>query len=255
MAEKTARGRFVWYELLTANPKAAQTFYGSVVGWGTTPWEGPQPYTMWTAGGKPVGGLMPLPAGAGMPSHWFAHIATPDVDATAAQAESLGGRVIEAPRDIPTVGRFAILADPHGAVFSAFRPQAGADPGDREPGMGEFSWHELMTTDYEAAFAFYQALFGWERVAAHDMGPMGVYFIFGRNGAEVGGMFNKPPAVQGPPNWLQYVRVPDVDEAARRVTAGGGSIVHGPADVPGGDRILQALDPQGAPFAVHEKKR
>lgn len=254
MAEQTPRGRFVWYELLTADPKQAEAFYGSVTGWGATPWDGPQPYTMWTSGGKPVGGLMALPPGHGAPSHWFAHIATHDVDATAAQAASLGGRIIEPPRDIPTVGRFAILADPQGAVFSAFRPQGGADPGDSDPGLGEFSWHELMTTDYEAAFAFYRALFGWEKVAAHDMGPLGVYFIFGRNGREVGGMFNKPSAVQAPPHWLQYVRVADVDEAARRVTAGGGSILHGPAEVPGGDRILQFLDPQGAAFAVHEKK-
>ena len=253
MAEGNARGRFVWYDLLTTDPPAAQDFYGKVTGWTTLVWDGPEPYTMWKAGEKPIGGVMQLPPGLGVPSHWYAYIETPDVDATTAQAESLGGRVIEKPTDIPTVGRFAILADPHGAVFAAFKPEGGAPGEDTDAAVGEFSWHELMTTDYEAAFDFYRALFGWEKIAAHDMGPLGVYFIFGRGATQVGGMFNTPVGMQAPPHWMQYVRVDNVDAAAARVTANGGTILHGPEDVPGGDRILQCLDPQGAAFALHQK--
>lgn len=247
-----AHGRFVWHELVTTDTKKAQAFYPSITGWGTLPWDGPQPYTLWTAGEKPVGGIMEITDGS-LPPHWFAHIATDDVDGTVARAETLGARVIERPTDIPTVGRFAVLRDPQGAVFAAFRPEGGADGDAAEAGVGEFSWNELMTTDYEAAFSFYRALFGWEQVEAHDMGPMGVYFIFGQDGRQVGGMFNKPPGVEAPTAWLHYVRVENVDAAAARVTAGGGRILHGPADVPGGGRILQCTDPQGAAFALHQK--
>ena len=120
--------------------------------------------------------------------------------------------------------------------------------------IGEFSWHELMAADYAAAFTFYEALFGWEKIEAHDMGPMGVSAFFGRHGAQLGGMFTMPPGMPMPPNWIQYIRVDDADAAAERVKANGGQILNGPMDVPGGNRIAQCMDPQGATFAVHSKK-
>ena len=57
-----------------------------------------------------------------------------------------------------------------------------------------------------------------------------------------------------PPNWLQYIAVDSADRAAERVTANGGTIMNGPMDVPGGDRIAQCMDPQGAAFAVHSRQ-
>jgi predicted enzyme related to lactoylglutathione lyase len=252
MADASLRGRYVWYDVMTPDPKAAEAFYTSVAGWGTQVWEG-MPYTMWTADGQAIGGVMPLP-NASAPPHWLAYIAVPDVDATVTQAESLGARTMVPGTDIPTVGRYAVLADPQGAVFAVFTPEGGAPREEGEPRIGEFSWHELMTTDYENAFAFYEALFGWEKIEEHDMGPMGIYLIFGRQGTQLGGMFTVPPDTPMPPNWLQYIRVESADAAAERVKANGGQILNGPMDVPGGDRIAQCLDPQGAAFAVHSKK-
>jgi uncharacterized protein len=254
MADVTSRGRFVWYDLMTTDPEKAQAFYTRVVGWGTRVWDGPQPYTMWTAGGAPIGGLMQLPVEAGAPPHWLGYVATPDVDATVAQTQSLGGSVMVKATDIPTVGRFAVLGDPQGAVFAAYRPEKDSPAEDGPPSVGQFSWHELMTTDYERAIAFYSALFGWEKIQAHDMGEMGVYLIFGRNGQQLGGMFNKPAIMQAPPNWLQYIAVDSADRAAERVTANGGTVMNGPMDVPGGDRIAQCMDPQGGMFAVHSRQ-
>jgi predicted enzyme related to lactoylglutathione lyase len=57
-----------------------------------------------------------------------------------------------------------------------------------------------------------------------------------------------------PPNWQTYFRVPDVDAAADRIKAQGGTILNGPTDVPDGDRIVNAMDPQGAAFGLHSKK-
>lgn len=254
MADVSTRGRFVWYDLMTTDPEKAEAFYTKVAGWGTTVWPGPQPYTMWTVGGTPIGGTMKLPPGAGAPPHWLAYIASPDVDATVAQALSLGGTVMVKATDIPTVGRFAVLADPQGAVFAAFTPQGERPQKSGPPAPGEFSWHELMTTDYKAGFAFYNALFGWEKIQEHDMGEMGVYLLFGLNGEQLGGMFNKPSFVQAPPNWLQYIAVDSADAAAKRVTANGGTLMQEPMEVPGGDRIAQCMDPQGGAFAVHSRK-
>jgi predicted enzyme related to lactoylglutathione lyase len=67
-------------------------------------------------------------------------------------------------------------------------------------------------------------------------------------------MFNKSAEMPGPPAWLHYVRVESADAAAERVKAHGGSVVNGPMDVPGGDRIAKCADPQGAMFAVHSRK-
>jgi hypothetical protein len=253
MAENT-RGRFVWYDLMTTDPEKAQQFYTKVCGWGTQVWEGPTPYAMWTANGTPIGGVMPL-QNTSAPPHWLAYISTPDVDDTLTKAQSMGAQVFVKSKDIPNVGRFAILADPQGAAFAAFSSSNPSQP-EQDPKVGEFSWHELATTDYDQGFRFYEALFGWEKRQDHDMGPMGVYRLFGRNGKEIGGIFNKPPEMAAvPPNWLQYVMVDSSDAAVGRVKANGGQVLNGPMEVPGGDWIAQCLDPQGAAFAVHSRKR
>jgi uncharacterized protein len=252
MTEKS-RGRFVWYDLMTTDPAKAEAFYTNVCGWTTEPWGGsPAPYTMWKANGTPIGGVMPV-QNPGAPPHWLAYISCPDVDETVKTSESLGGKTYVKSSDIPSVGRFAILSDPQGAVFSAFASANPPQP-EAEPKVGEFSWHELATTDYAAGFHFYETLFGWELRVDHDMGPIGVYRLFGRNGKEIGGMFNKPPDMGSvPPHWLQYVMVDSSTAAVERVKANGGQVLNGPMEVPGGDWIAQCLDPQGAAFAVHSK--
>jgi predicted enzyme related to lactoylglutathione lyase len=87
-----------------------------------------------------------------------------------------------------------------------------------------------------------------------DMGPMGKY-MFGRELGSMGGMMTKTPDMAHLPNaWLNYFRVPDVHAAAERVRARGGQVLHGPMEVPGGDWIVQCMDPQGAAFALHTRK-
>jgi predicted enzyme related to lactoylglutathione lyase len=253
MAEDKPTGRFVWFDLITTHPDQAPGFYGKVAGWGTQAWDGPAPYTMWINNGTPIGGIGQLPNASARP-HWLAHISTADVDATVRTATDLGSKVITPPTDIPTVGRFAVVADPQGAVFGVFTPKGEAPGHEGEPELGEFSWHELTTHDHPAAFRFYERLFGWQKTSAMDMGPMGTYQMFGRNGVVLGGMYNKTAEMPAPPSWLYYVRVEDVQRAVDAVTSNGGKVVNGPMEVPGGDWIAQCVDPQGAPFAVHAKK-
>jgi predicted enzyme related to lactoylglutathione lyase len=256
MTTGTLRGRFVWYELLTSDPAAAQAFYTNIVGWGTKPFEGSDmPYTMWVRGESAIGGVMALPdeaKSAGAPPNWLMYVGTEDVDATHRQVLELGGRSYVAPQDIPNVGRFAVVADPQGATFAMYTPRQAANAPETAPGEGQFSWHELVTTDLDAAFRFYNTLFGWTIVSDNDMGPMGIYRVFGRGGQQVGGMFNKPPEMPAPPHWLLYVRVGDIAATVAAVKAGGGQVLHGPVEVPGGHQIAQCLDPQGAAFALHQ---
>lgn len=255
-------GRFVWYDLLTPDPEGAKAFYGAVVGWTTQPWEGDaRPYAIWTAGGTPVGGVMKLLpewAKAGEPPHWWAHVTVDDVDAAAVHAVQLGGKIRTPPTDIPAVGRFAIVADPQGAVISLFAPNDS--PGTAAAAMepGHVAWHELNTTDREGAWGFYAGLFGWKPTTALDMGEMGAYFMFRHpdapEDAPMGGMFNAARLTRIPPHWLFYVTVGEMDAAVARIRANGGKVLNGPMDVPGGGRAAQCVDPQGALFGVFAMK-
>lgn len=253
-------GRFVWYELMTPDPAGAKRFYPEVTGWKTQAFEGPMDYTMWTNGGQPLGGVMELPEqarAAGAPPHWLAYIGTPDVDATAAEATKLGGTVLVKPQDIPNVGRFAVLKDPQGAVFAIYKSASDVPAPSGPPGRGEFSWHELATSDQGAAFEFYAKLFGWVKVKEENIGPGGTYLIYGRPGEEdrpLGGIFQLTPDMPFPPNWTLYVRVTDLKEAVERARRLGAQVMIDSMEVPGGDRIAQFMDPQGAVIALHEPR-
>ena len=215
------------------------------------------PYTMWVAGETPIGGSMQLPRDAvkaGAPSHWMMYVGTDDVDSTVKQALALGGKTCVAPQDIPNIGRFAVLIDPQGAMFAIYKSLNPAVPPLAKPGIGHVSWHELATTDPVAAFRFYHALFGWDETGTHDMGPMGLYRMIGHGELSLGAMFTKPSQMPGPPHWLLYVRVADVNATVARVKEHGGQVLNGPMEVPGGDWIAQCLDPQGSAFAVHQVK-
>jgi uncharacterized protein len=251
MSNAEIRGRFVWHELMTTDPQAAGAFYSKVLPWKTQA-SGMPDYTLWVAGKTQTGGLMAQPESArqsGAPPSWLVYIGTPDVDGTAAAAQRLGGKVLKAPTDIPTVGRYAVLADPQGAAFAVFTP--GASPSGGAGGSSDFSWHELATSDQQGALAFYSELFGWSRGPAHDMGPGGIYQLLEHGGAQVGGVY-KLMDTSKPPHWLTYIRVASADRAAAAAKAAGGQITQGPIDVPGGSRVAHILDPQGGAFAVHE---
>ncbi len=249
----SSKGLFVWYEHLTRDVQAAIAFYGEVVGWKTQPFGGD--YTMWVGSQGPLGGVMELPddlAKKGVPPHWMAHVQVDDVDATAKLATKLGGKVCKDPTDIPTVGRFSVLADPQGVPISVFKPNAPMALHD-SAGDGEFCWNELLTSDSAAAFRFHSELFGWKVLQDMDMGPMGTYRIYGVGEKRLGGVMAIPKGAPMPPMWIYYVSTSDLDAAIGRATRKGGKVMNGPMDVPGG-RIAQLADPQGAAFALHQEK-
>jgi hypothetical protein len=255
-------GRFVWHELVTTDADAAGEFYPQVTGWEAHPWEKDPSYTLWMTPQGPMGGVMSLPGDdedAEAPPHWLPYIGTSDIDATVKAAQRLGGRVEKDITEIASIGRFAVLSDPLGAMFAVLEPEEGSSSANRNgaaPQVGGFSWHELSTSDHEAAFEFYQELFGWEQDGAHDMGgEMGTYLMFSHGGAQIGGMYNKPSEASGTASWLCYVSVKAASDAADAAKAAGGQVVNGPMEVPGGDVIVQMVDPQGAAFAVHESKK
>jgi predicted enzyme related to lactoylglutathione lyase len=254
MAQGSFHGRFVWQELMTEDTASAGTFYSKVVGWHAQPSAVDQSYTQFGIGSAFYAGMMKVPdeaRAAGAKPQWLPYIGAADVEATVAAAERLGGTVKRAAHDIPTIGRFAILADPQGAAFAVFKPASEGAAPPATPPRGSFAWMELATSNYEAAFDFYSKLFGWQALHRMDMGPQGVYLIFGADGVQRGGIYKLNQERSSRPYWLPYAEVASADAAATAATAAGGKVVVGPLEVPGGGRIVQVTDPSGALFAVH----
>jgi predicted enzyme related to lactoylglutathione lyase len=248
-------GRYIWHELITTDLDGATRFYEDVVGW-THQDMGDERmiYRVVSAAGDGVGGMLLIPPEAkamNAPPSWAGYICVDDCDAAAAKIRSLGGQVIRAPDDIPNIGRFAVVADPQGAVFEIMTPLPMDPPREKRPmgTPGHVDWNELYAGDLERAFAFYAEMFGWRKDEAIDMGPMGTYQLYANQDGVIGGMMKAPPNVPRP-CWLYYFQVGDIDAGAERVKAGGGQIVHGPMEVPGGAWVFQAIDPQGAMFAL-----
>ena len=253
--------KFIWYELMTTDREAAEAFYADIVGWRIT--DSGQPgmrYDILNVGDRGVGGVLELTAemkAGGARPGWVGSIQTPDTDQTAKDITAAGGSVHKQPDDIPTVGRFAMVADPGGAPFYLLTPLPRDDvPTAAEPtATGVVSWHELVSSAGEAkAFAFYSKLFGWETIQEMDMGPMGKYRIFGTDGVQLGGMMDKPENVPVS-SWTFYINVDGIDSATERVKAKGGQVIMGPMEVPGGSWIIQGIDPQGAHFALVSARR
>ena len=244
---------FAWYELMTTDVPAAARFYSAVVGWRAEDSGMPGlDYHLFHAGESMVAGLMKKPEeAAGSPPGWLGYVGVEDVDASTAEAARLGATVHVEPRDIPDVGRFSVIADPQGAVLALYRG-IGEEPARPPMGTpGQIGWNELYASDWEKVFPFYEALFGWSKGIAVDMGAMGTYqLVAAEAGAEgFGGMMTRPPEVPAT-FWLYYFSVDAIDPAAERVTANGGKVLFGPMEVPGGAFIVQCQDPQGAMFAL-----
>ncbi|VDC33150.1 VOC family protein [Pseudogemmobacter humi] len=246
----SCHGSPCWYELTTRDTDAARAFYGPLLGWTfrDAGMEGFD-YGLALKDGAMVAGLMD--PGEPMPEFWMTCFAVERCDDAVAQAEALGAQIHRAPEDIPGTGRFAILADPQGAVFGLLAPQdqqAGEAFDQQKPGHG--NWHELHSTDPVAGFAFYAALLGWSASDAMDMGADGKYQLFARQGRDIGGMMGMPGMEGAPPFWLPYFGVESAGAARARILELGGTVLHGPAEVPGGAWITMATDPRGARFAV-----
>jgi predicted enzyme related to lactoylglutathione lyase len=251
----TPKGKFGWYELMTSDTDASSKFYCDVVGWTTQqmPGDGP-PYTVFNLGSVGIAGMLKMEGHSG----WIGYIAVDDVDAHIEKIVEAGGKLWRPATDVPGVLRFAVMSDPQGAAIVVFTPNPAMPSPERpaSPAPGTIGWHELYTTDLDAGFDFYSKLFGWTKVSDMDMGQMGLYRIFDEGDHKQmgdGGMMNKAPHI--PVScWNFYFNVDAIKAAVQRVESGGGKVLYGPAQVPGGGWIINGQDPQGTMFSLVSSK-
>jgi uncharacterized protein len=121
--------------------------------------------------------------------------------------------------------------------------------------QGDFIWYELLTTDADAAQAFYAKVLPWTYAASDQPGMD--YRIVRAADHEIGGVMSITPdmAEHGArPVWLPYVAVDDVDRSVTALQQKGGSVQMPAMDIPIVGRIAMVADPQGATFYVMTPK-
>jgi len=258
-------GSFIWYELMTTDPDGAAAFYGPIVGWTISgkpdPAAGDVDYRHITRGdGGGNGGVLALTEemckGGARPC-WLGYLYVADVDAAVKAIEADGGKLLMPAFSIE-VGRIALVADPQGVPIYVMTPIPPAGVEDATSDVysrwaeQHVSWNELFSPDLEAAKRFYARHFNFEFNESMPMGPMGDYCFIDHGGETIGAMMQKPEQV--PMGlWNFYIRVPDIDAAVAKVKELGGQVLNGPMEVPGGERIINGMDPQGAPFSLVAK--
>jgi predicted enzyme related to lactoylglutathione lyase len=252
---KPRPGKFVWFEHASSDAKKAQAFYEEVLGWKVHRWnDSDTAYDMILAGettdiSTMIGGYSALESNREKP-HWISYVSVDDVDAAAKAAQTNGGKVLEAPHDVPYAGRMARIADPQGAELYLFKKEGG-DPPDgpmsEPPPRRRFFWCELHTTEPEKAVSFYEKVVGFTHKTM-DMGPAGAYHILERGGVGRGGVSGHLKGAA--PHWLPYVSVDDPDATIARAKKLGAKIHVEPHDIPGVGRFAVLEDPTGAVLAI-----
>ncbi len=175
--------------------------------------------------------------------------------AIAKRAKKLGGSVCREPDDIPGVGRFAVIADPGGAMFNIFKPNSSESPKDVPPATpGHVGWRNLEAADGKAAWEFYSRMFNWTEEGSMDAGAEGPYRMFATGKEMVGGIMTKRPQTPAA-RWLFLFNVDAIDAAVSRIKAAGGKVTIVPTAVPGDSWMIEAQDPHGALFGLLAPKR
>jgi hypothetical protein len=256
-------GSFIWYELLSTDADASARFYGAVVGWkiGSQPDTGAPPGSDYRiierSDSGSAGGVMqltpPMQVGGARPV-WLAYLHVDDVDAAVKAIEADGGTV-QMPKMSMPVGDLAMVTDPMGTPFYVMKPVPPAGQPDAtsdvfsQGGTQRVRWNELASPNLNRAKAFYAKHFGFQFNEVMPMGPLGDYCFFDHGGLRPGAIMQMP--AEAPMSaWLFYFGVPSIAAAKRAIEAGGGRVLQEPHEVPGGDWVVVATDPQGAAFGV-----
>lgn len=241
-----------WDELHTRDRNRAEAFYNTLFGWTSTAVEMSPEYTYHLLnradnGQMFAGSHQQGPEEADQPAFWLVSLNSDDVDKATAKATELGATLIMEPMDIPGTGRFSLLMDPQGAMFSILTYADGGAPPDRGEGHGCIVWHELVTGDIEASGNFYRAVLGFD-VAVQEMDEL-TATVF-KQGDEMFADILAKPKPDAPDTWVLYVEVRDAMETVNLAMRSGGRIIVPPTPLPPIGTIAWLADPTGAVFGI-----
>jgi predicted enzyme related to lactoylglutathione lyase len=228
-------GTPTWVDLAVTDLERAREFYGRVFGW---EFDGGDCLLR----GLPVAGLRQAEKNS---QSWDVHLATEDVDASAAAVLAAGGALLVEPHDVEGRGRAAFAVDAAGARFGLW--QGRGFPGCRlvnEPDT--LVRNDLLTPAAAKARDFYCAVFGFTLDGNDDLPGADFTFLRRPDGHEIGGIFGNPAAHGS--TWNTVFEVADTDEAVRRAREAGGKSDEASDMLYG--RIASMSDPFGTEFSV-----
>lgn len=253
-------GSFIWYELMSPDPDASKAFYDAVVGWDIEPQPaGDLDYRMIRrSDGGNAGGVLRLDSAMqehGARPAWLGYLFVDDVDQAVAGATADGASTIMPPWSVPGIGRMAMIADPTGAPMYLMKPEPPAGQADATSDVFSVDqpqhvrWNELSSSDSDRALDFYRQHFGWRQEGAFDMGPAGPYRFLYHGDVRFGAVMGLMPHVPAS-RWTYFLGVDDIDRATAALNEGGGTVIAGPHQIPGGEYTVMATDPHGAAFGI-----
>jgi len=120
---KNIDGAFCWADLITKDVARAREFYSNLCGWSLEKGEHDSSgYLHIKNADEFIGGMPPAEqVPPNITPHWQLYFQTSDCDRSVEKAERGGAKVYFGPMSMENVGRFAVVADPQGAVFSVFQ--------------------------------------------------------------------------------------------------------------------------------------
>lgn len=261
----TASNAFVWADLVTGDLNAATAFYHGVFGWDVDEQAGRENYALFSQNDEPVAGVVQFAEvlkKAQVSPNWMGYLSTDDIEAHIKDARGQGGQVVVEPFTVPEFGTIVIMADPAGAAYGVVVPTQDLQPDEPPARAGSLSWHELVAADLPGETGYYESLFGWTRAQSKQI-PMALpksslvelsgaaYLPLQRDGTTFGGSYEKPSVVCRP-FWLHYFHVDNLEAVVERAQAHGARLVSGPVEAFGTDYVAHLVDPEGAPFGLHQ---
>ena len=248
--EKYPHGAFSWADNSSTNPAAAKPFYQALFGWDKieAPMFEGETYTMFQCQGRHVAGfatMMPDLQAMNIPSHWTNYVAVDDVDALADVVTGKGGQILAGPMEVFESGRMLHIQDPTGAQLGLWQARNHIGAGLVNT-AGAMCWNELLTTDAEAAKAFYAALFDWQYQTDENG-----YIMIQNRGRNNGAIMQMDESFGGMPSmWQPYFSVADIDASIAQAQSSGGAIIIPKTEAPGAGHFAYLSDPAGAHFYI-----
>jgi predicted enzyme related to lactoylglutathione lyase len=250
-ADPVESGRFVWHDLMTRDVSAAKQFYGSLFGWRFEDTKrSDRPYVLARVGSEPVAGFVDVSAIPDASPQWISFMSVDDVDKTVALVQSEGGKILLDPREVPSIARAAVVADPQGAPLGLAQLRRSV-PDLEQPKPSHVFWQEYLARDAAKALAFYKLLAGYE--SAVTDASLGIEYHVLRKSRGRAGLFQLPATTKDvEPNWLPYVLVNDPAGLAARVPGLGGRVLVAAAPERRKGSLVVIADPGGAPLALQK---
>jgi uncharacterized protein len=226
--------KFFRLELRTSDADAARAFYSKILGHDRA--------VIWP--------LHEEALARGARPHWLGNLDVPDVERAAAAFVERGATPLGPPRPTGDGRQVAVFRDPGGAIVAVSTP-----PTSSVNASVEADWHLLNTNDAARALVNYHELFAWEIKGRVEVPPHGAFheFAWHAGGPSVGAITDITGMPGRHPHWLFFFKV-DALEPAIAATRAAGGLVLDPIALPSGERVCVCDDPQGAAFALLERR-